>query len=159
MNNHLQRPTLNAHFDRRLADVFAVGVNIQRDVGFHPQACGLEILYAANVQVASEVDSWKHAGESEGIDAANHADVELSVIHFRAGRDLHPAAVGGSVGEGSEDGWLIAARCPTLAFVGGQNFYRKRRKPKNRGHQSERITAMTAQPARQFVGAAGYFAV
>jgi len=56
--------------------------------------------------MAAEVDGGEHAGQFEGIDAGDYADVEEAIVHLGAGGDLHASAVGGSVGEGGEEGGL-----------------------------------------------------
>src|SRR6266849_3553943 len=102
---------------------------------FKAQLRSLEVIHLADGQMPPEVDCGKHAEEFEGIDAANHADVELAVIHLRVGRDLHPAAVSGSIGESRKDCRLVAASSPATSFVGRQDLHGKRGKAKDRGSQ------------------------
>jgi len=44
MNNAGQRSRRNCYFNRGLADVFTVGVYIQRALGFDAEAFGLEVF-------------------------------------------------------------------------------------------------------------------
>src|ERR1700693_728147 len=158
-HNNLQRGPLYGDFYGRLADIFAVGINVERSPGFHSQALCLEVLHFLEAQVPSKIDCGKHPCEFEGIDAADKADVELAVIHLSAGSDLHAATITGSVGESCEYRGLVAARCPAPSSVGGENLHRERGESKNCRSQRKRVTSMSAQPARQFVGPAGHFAI
>src|SRR5580658_1883393 len=157
--------------------------------------------------MASEVDRREHAGQLEGIDTVDYADVEEAVVHLGAGGDLHASAVGGSVGEGGEEGGLgffyfparrFAGAIPVLLWrvrknsrslhcashslraweapvgmtviggVGGrggvglgwrENVHGERGELEHGWRESERVAAVSAKPAWEAVGAAGYFGV
>src|SRR5580658_11300704 len=99
MNNDLHNSGPDAELRWRSAHIFAVGVDVKWLYGFHAQARSLKILHFPNAQVPAEVHRRKHARKPEGIDASNHAYVELAVIHFGVGCDLHSPAISWCVGE------------------------------------------------------------
>ena len=49
MNNHWQCASSNGYFNRGLADVFTIGVDIQRALRFEPEAFRLEVFDFRNV--------------------------------------------------------------------------------------------------------------
>src|SRR5580700_12152422 len=100
-NNYAQRSRLNAHLNRRPANVFAIGIDLERRLSFNTYSRRLEILHFADAKMPAKVDRRKQARKFEGIDTANHADIKLPVIHPRPRRDFHSAAVSRSVGKRS----------------------------------------------------------
>jgi hypothetical protein len=134
-DHYAKRRLRHADFDRRAADVFSVGVDVERVFGFDAHAIGLKVFHVADAQMATRVHHRKHTEQFERIHAADHTDVEQAVVHFCVRRDLHAAAVGARVGESGEHRGLIAAGRPgELAVVTGcgrrrVNFHWQRRKP------------------------------
>src|ERR1700683_2227709 len=143
MNNDSQRPAVDAYLDWSTANVLAVGIDTERSSSLHAQVLCLEVLHFANVQVSAEVNRGKHRCKPEGIDAANHADIELAVIQLCVRRDLHAAAVSGSVGESRQDRGLVAACRPGTAFFRREDLHGKRSESKDRRCQTQGITAMS----------------
>jgi hypothetical protein len=139
--------------------MFAICIDIERRLSFHAQPRRLEVFHAADAKVPAEVNRWKQASQLERIDAANHANIKLPVIHSSARRDLHPAAVSGSVGKSCQDRGLIAASRPARAFVGSRNLHGERGETKNSWNQGQRITPVPTHPARQLVSPAGHFPI
>src|SRR5579863_9214484 len=192
MNDHAQRGALDGDLSGSAADVFAIGVEVERMFGLDTETGGGEVIDFADAQMASEINRGEHAGQLEGIDAADYADVEEAVVHLGAGGDLHPSAVGGSVGEGGQEGRLgffyfpfnfqrvrrntRSLHCAShslrgweapvgMTGLGGgghgwsENFHGKRRELEHGRGESEGVAAMSAEPARQVVGAASNFGV
>src|SRR5580698_8858975 len=114
MNNNPQRRLLNSHFDRSAANVFTIGINIEWMLRFHAQARSRKIFDLADAKMPPKINAGKHAEQLERIDTAHHADIEQAVVHLRAGSDLHPSAIHGSVGEGRKDCGLMAANGPAF---------------------------------------------
>src|SRR5580700_11035508 len=98
-NNYPQRSRLDTYLNRRPADIFAIGVDLERRLSFYACSRRLEILHFADAKMPAKVDRRKQASQLEGIDTANHANVKPPVIHSRPRRDFHSAAVSRSVGK------------------------------------------------------------
>src|SRR5580698_4594686 len=166
MNNNPQRRLLNSHFDRSAANVFTIGINIEWMLRFHAQARSRKIFDLADAKMPPKINAGKHAEQLERIDPAHHADIEQAVVHLRAGSDLHPSAIHGSVGEGRKDCGLMAANGPAFmprriqaVLIRRGNLHRKRRKPKYRWDQTQRVSAVSAQPSRQTIRPPRDFAI
>src|SRR6266852_2555667 len=169
MNNHPKHIATNCDFDRGLADILAVGVDVEGMLGFDAQARGLKVIDLRHAEVPPKIDGWEHAEQFERIDAAHDADIQQAVVHFGVGSDLHAPTIRGSVGEGCEDGGLVAADRPDAVYDLGllsvglslwcQDFHWQRRKVKDGRGQAHYIPAVCPQPARQLVRATRDFAV
>lgn len=88
MNNYAQNRRFGSDFYGRFADVFPIGVKVQRSPGFHAQVRGVEVIYFAEAEMAAKVDGRMHAS-LKGSMAAIDADIELAIIHLRARRNPH----------------------------------------------------------------------
>src|SRR5271155_2485823 len=113
--------------------------------------------------MAAEVDRGEHAEEFETINAADYADIEQAVVHLRARGNLHASAVGGSVGECGEDGGLGFFNRPSSLCAGHgaghQDLQGERGDLEHRRGEGESVAAVSPEPARETVGAAGDFGV
>src|SRR5580692_364642 len=113
--------------------------------------------------MASEVDRREHAGQLEGFDTVDYADVEEAVVHLGAGGDLHASAVGRSVGEGGEEGGLGFLNRPFSLWAGcgagHEDFQGERGEPEHGWGEGEGVAAVSPKPAWQVVGAARDFGV
>src|ERR1700688_2851016 len=127
---------MKRQLDWSLANEFAVGVHVEWGLGFHSHARGQKILDAVDRHVSAEIDSRKHAEQFEGVNASDHADIELAVIHSRMRRNLHAAAISGSVGESGQERGLTATGDQASRFVRRENLYLDRSKAKNRRRKS-----------------------
>src|SRR5580698_8807638 len=108
MNNDTQRSWRDSHFDRRLAHIFTVSVDIERPFGFDSQTGGLKIFHFPHAQVISKVDGRKQAEKFEGIDVADDAKIEFAVVEPRSWRDFHASAIRGALAKAASTvSWLL----------------------------------------------------
>src|SRR5580698_7083364 len=144
MNNDTQRSWRDSHFDRRLANIFPVSVDIERPFGFDSQTGGLKIFHFPHAQVISKVDGRKEAKKLERIDVADDAKIEFAVVEPCSWRDFHAAAIRGRVGEGREHSWLAAAWNQHFGIVGRRHadLHGKRRELKERASETDDISAL-----------------
>jgi hypothetical protein len=56
MNNDSQRTPLNPQLYRCLADIFAVGINVERMLGLNPHPAGLKVLDFRDVQMVAAIN-------------------------------------------------------------------------------------------------------
>ena len=76
--------------DRSLADIFAVRINVERELRFRFERSPFAVLHFFEGEMAAEINGGEKAEQFEGIHAANHADVELSVVEFALGAIFMP---------------------------------------------------------------------
>src|ERR1700677_1059752 len=106
----------------------------------------------------SKVDRGKQAGQLEQIDAANHANIQFTVIHLRLRRNPHPAAVDRRIRERSQHCGLVAKNCALSSGILREDFHAKWRELEQRRKQSCCIPAVPSQPRRQSIRATRHLA-
>src|SRR6202453_5321340 len=97
----------------------------------------------------SKVNGGKETGQLEQSDAANHANIQFTVIHLRLRRNPHTAAVDRSIRERSQHCGLMAKNCALSSGILRENFHAKWRELEQSRKQSCCIPAVPSQPRRQ----------
>ena len=120
----------------------------------------MEVLDFANVEVSPAVDSRKQPKQAQGTDCSHIADIQQTIVHLCLGRDSHPTPIQRSVGEDRQQRWPVAPHGP---FIGvgfpRQNLQRKGREGEDCRRQTQHISAIAPEPARQPVGPPRNFAI
>lgn len=146
-SNHLESSAGDAEGDWRLADEFAVRVDVDGVLGLDVDGIGLGVFHLFKSQVTAEINRRKKAEEFEDVHPADDAEIELAVGKIGVRSDLHASAISRSIGDSSQKSrlrrWLSAVHA---------DLHGKRREADEFGRSTEEVATTSAKPLRQAIG-------
>src|SRR3954447_16265129 len=152
---HVEGAPGHTEFDWSLAGVFAVRINVNRDLGLDANAFGLFVVDFFKAEMTSEIHSGEKAKQPEGVHAANDADVEFAIAKIGFRSYFHPATVSRSVSDGRENCWMKVGIVITIA----RDFHAKWRETQELRRRTQCIAAARAKPLGQIIRASRNFSI
>src|SRR5689334_1907075 len=153
---HRERMRYHTHLHGRLADIFAVGVDVDGTRCLYPDAFHLEVVHPLDPKMAPPVDRREQRKQLELWYFADDADVQKTILQGGAWSDPHSAAVGWGIGNCGQQRRLRVALGEGVGIGGRFLEYRDttRVEAREAHRQSERVPTMCSQPGRQAVSQA-----
>ena len=146
----------NTHLHGRLADIFAVGVDVDGTRRLYPDTFHLEVVHVLDSKMAPPVDRREQRKQLELWYFADDADIQKTVIQGGAWSDPHSAAVGWCIGNCGQQRRLRVALRERVGIGGRFLEYRDmtRVEARKAHRKTERVPTMCSQPGRQAISQA-----
>jgi hypothetical protein len=146
-NNHPQHTLCRSDRHGRLADEFAVGVDIDGRIRGQIKTCGLKVFDFLELQVIAAVDGREEPQKFGFRHGSDDARIKQTVGHVGIWRNLHSAPVPRRVRKSGEH-----ARDRTLRLTVNPQIHLGRSEASQGYREAQGIASICSQPARKVVG-------
>ena len=140
-------PRGNAEGRGGFADIFAIGIDLDRGLGLDAEGLGSSVFHSAESQVATEIHGRKKTEEFKDAHSTHHAKIEFAIGELRVRRDLHASTKHGRIGNRGENRGFGRCDCAVEAYL-----HLEWHKAKKLRRCAEGVPSPSSQPGWKTIG-------